>query len=301
MAKDIKASTSASHGVVPLCTGSESSENGLKMFKTTLVLLVAMLATTSSAFDLNEFVINPRIVQGENATKGQFPYYVFLKIQLSQGNAACGGSLISDEWVVTAGHCLHGASGAEVHLGALKAKELTEEGRVILKVPKENLHVHPRYFQAVVWNDIGLIKLPEKVKFSNTIKPVKLACSSSKNMVVTAIGNGLMNTTSKEIAPILQFTTLKTIPLMQCLPDFPILLFRKSVICARGEQQKSTCRGDSGGPLVAGNSGALVGLTSFGSALGCHLGYPQGYTNLPSYLKFIQQVTGISDCQKEVN
>ena len=127
----------------------ESSENILKMLRTTLVLLVAMLAT-SSAFDLNDFVINPRIVQGENATRGQFPYYVFLKINMPQGVAACGGSLISDEWVVTAGHCLHGASAAEVHLGALRAKDLDEEGRVILKVPKQNLHVHPRYFQAIV-------------------------------------------------------------------------------------------------------------------------------------------------------
>lgn len=120
------------------------------MFKTTLVLLVAMLAN-SSAFDLNEFVINPRIVQGENATRGQFPFYAFLRINMAQGSAACGGSLISDEWVATAAHCLHGASGAEVHLGALRAKDLEEEGRVILKVPKQNLHVHPRYIQAVLW------------------------------------------------------------------------------------------------------------------------------------------------------
>lgn len=130
---------------------------------------------------------------------------------------------------------------------------------------------------------------------------MNLACSAGKNLVVTAIGNGLLNTTAKEIAPILQYTTLKTIPLLQCLPDFPFLLFRKSVVCARGEQQKSTCRGDSGGPLVSASSGALVGLTSFGSAQGCHLGYPQGYTSVASYLQFIREVTGISDCQKEVN
>lgn len=120
------------------------------MFKITLVLLVAMLAI-SNAFDLNEFKISPRIVQGQNATRGQFPYYVFLKINMAQGSAACGGSLISDEWVVTAAHCLYGASGAEVHLGALEAKNLEEEGRVILKVSKNDLHVHPKYFQAVVW------------------------------------------------------------------------------------------------------------------------------------------------------
>lgn len=104
----------------------------------------------SNAFDLNEFTINPRIVQGENATRGQFPYYVFLKINLKEGNAGCGGSLIGDEWVVTAAHCLYGALGAEVHLGALKVRDLNEEGRVILKVEKSDLHVHPKYLQAIV-------------------------------------------------------------------------------------------------------------------------------------------------------
>lgn len=146
-----------------------------------------------------------------------------------------------------------------------------------------------------------MIKLPQKVEFSDTIKPVKLACNKAKNVVVTAIGNGLMNTTSKELAPILQFVSLKTIPLVQCLPHFPFLLLRKSVVCARGEQQKSVCHGDSGGPLVADYNGALVGLTSFGSAAGCHLGYPQGYTSIASYLQWIEEVTGISDCQENVD
>lgn len=150
----------------------------------------------------------------------------------------------------------------------------------------------------VFYSDIALIKLPEPVAFSDVIKPVKLACSSTHGMDVTVIGNGLTNTTSKSLAPILQYTTLTTIRHLQCLKDFPILLFRKTVICATGLQQRSSCRGDSGGPLVSTTGKALVGAVSFGSGLGCHLGSPQGYTNIPSYLSWIGEVTGIKRCQK---
>lgn len=139
------------------------------------------------------------------------------------------------------------------------------------------------------------------MKFTNVIKPVELACTPAKNLNVVVIGNGLTNTTETTLAPILQFADLKTIPLNQCLLDFPYLIFRKSVVCARGEQQRSSCHGDSGGPLIAKNSHALVGLTSFGSPMGCHIGLPQGYTSIASYLGWINKVTGISQCKQEVN
>lgn len=118
------------------------------MFQTKFVLLAVAvsLCAAASAFDLDDIEIDPLIVQGENATRGQFPYYVFLKIQMAQGNAACGGSLISDQYVLTAAHCLKGASSAEVHLGSLRAADVKEEGRQIIKVPASNLRLHPKYF-----------------------------------------------------------------------------------------------------------------------------------------------------------
>lgn len=219
------------------------------MFKFSFILFaLATLFANSFAFDVEDFdpEFGTRIVQGRNATRGQFPYYVFLKLKLPQGNAACGGSLISDEWVVTAAHCLKSAYGGEAHLGSLRAADVNEEGRVIVSFTRRDIFVHPKYFQPIVLNDIGLIKLPKPVTFTDVIKPVNLACDSVKNADVIAIGNGLMNTTAKTIAPILQYTELETISMFRCLQSFPFLVFRKSVLCVHGVQSKSACRGDSG-------------------------------------------------------
>lgn len=113
-----------------------------------LALIVAL--TTVSTFNIDEFDIESRIVGGKASARGQFPFYVFLEVQISSGRIRCGASLISNQWVVSAGHCLKGAKSAKVHLGSLKAGAIEEVGRKILNVDAKDILVHPRYFQLLV-------------------------------------------------------------------------------------------------------------------------------------------------------
>lgn len=117
------------------------------MFQTKFssLIVAAALLFAVSAFD-----IGPRIEGGENAARGQFPFYALLNIITFERNYTCGGSLISNQWVVTNAHCLNGAYKVEVHLGSLKTNDVNEEGRVtVTTVKQQDIMMHPNYVDIV--------------------------------------------------------------------------------------------------------------------------------------------------------
>lgn len=119
-------------------------------------LIIVVLVASGYFASSNAFTFNPRIVDGQEAGIGQFPYYAFLNIHLP-GNkgSACGASLISDEWLLTAAHCLKDAERLEVVLGESQLEHL-EPGVIAVPVERDGLHVHPDYYQKKSLNDIGL-------------------------------------------------------------------------------------------------------------------------------------------------
>jgi len=50
--------------------------------------------------------VGPYIIRGQWAARGAWPWHVMLKVILLNGTSECGGSLISDRWVLTAAHCV---------------------------------------------------------------------------------------------------------------------------------------------------------------------------------------------------
>lgn len=111
---------------------------------------------------------------------------------------------------------------------------------------------------------LALIRLPEKVQFSETIRPAQMptVCETLENIVVLAVGNGA--TGRDTISNRLKFAVLKTLPFKSCRKAFPFLKKRESILCAYNDVNYQTIStGDFGGPLISSVDNTLIGISSF--------------------------------------
>ncbi|XP_014330876.1 serine protease 27-like [Xiphophorus maculatus] len=235
----------------------------------------------------------PRIVGGQDASPGRWPWQV--SIQGANGHF-CGGSLITDQWVLTASHCIGGdILSSQVHLGAynLLQSNPNEEIRGIA-----HSFVHPDYNPHTYDNDIALLQLSASVNFTDYIQPVCLASHNSTfhegtHSWVTGfgdLGNGMLS-------DILQEVEIPIIGNNKCsCYNEGFATITENMMCAGLDQGgKDSCQGDSGGPLVMYNSLVWVqgGVVSFG--YGCAIPMKPGvYSRVSNYQEWISNtVTGM--------
>uniref|UniRef100_A0A1A9W2J4 Peptidase S1 domain-containing protein n=1 Tax=Glossina brevipalpis TaxID=37001 RepID=A0A1A9W2J4_9MUSC len=111
-----------------------------------------------------------RIVNGIETTIEARPYQVSIQ-RKGMGNHFCGGSIISEDIVVTAAHCIQGgqASNLQVRLGSTRYKE----GGILVGV--KAMKYHEQYDPDLLWYDIAILKLDKPVKQSSTVRYIELA------------------------------------------------------------------------------------------------------------------------------
>lgn len=111
-----------------------------------------------------------KVIGGEVAQDGAWPWQVALTVAnmpVSTDSQFCGGSLVLDEWVLTAAHCVHmiDDQGAEFDVQANEISIVAGTNKLDGsgdRIPVEKIYVHPQYTATQFDYDIALIKLARK-------------------------------------------------------------------------------------------------------------------------------------------
>nr|ADT80823.1 serine protease 53 [Mamestra configurata] len=246
--------------------------------------------------EAEEQMTSERIIGGNPSQLGAFPYQAGLLAQYAglDGTGVCGGSLVSSNKVITAAHCwFDGRNQAWIFTVVLGSITLFSGGT---RVQSSAVAMHPNWIPLLVRNDVAVIYLPNTVASSDIISPIALPSGSqlSDDFVgVTAVASGFgWNIEGGPISAnqFLSHVSLNVISNSVCRFAFPLNL-HASNICTSSLGGASVCRGDSGGPLAINSDGKpiLIGITSYGSGIGCAVGMPAAFARVTSFMDFFRQ------------
>ncbi|NWX10402.1 ENTK Enteropeptidase, partial [Caloenas nicobarica] len=118
-----------------------------------------------------------RIVGGSDARREAWPWIVSLHFN---SRPVCGASVVSDEWLVTAAHCVYGRqlkpSQWKAVLGLYDQSDLTQASIVVRNI--DRIVINPHYVKHTKDSDIALMHLQDKVQYTDYIQPI---CLPEKN------------------------------------------------------------------------------------------------------------------------
>lgn len=226
------------------------------------------------------------IIDGSDAEIFEFPYIANILLKNYNENVPyCGGSIISQIYILTAAHCVDHNFYDEIKIGVGQA---SPEYDFVYDIA--NITVHEEYSDRFAHADIAIIALKKPLKYSKTVQPVKLPQPNHILFDNTAmIVSGWGHTDDQGTHPkILQYTLIYKINSNKCRLFYDS--FDDGMLCAGNNDVKNSCNGDSGGPLVSGD--IQYGIVSYGT-IKCITTIPAVYTNVGYYRNWITEKTGL--------
>lgn len=248
--------------------------------------------TTQSTQPFNDFT---RVVGGENAQPGQFPWQVLLH---DKNEGFCGGSIVNEKWVVTAAHCIKPGVKITVIAGEhnTEKEEPTEQRRSVISIiPHHNYNATINKYS----HDIALLELDEPLTLNSYVTPICIANREYTNIFLK-FGSGYVSGWGKvfnrgRTASVLQYLKVPLVDRATCLRSTKFTIYNNMFCAGFHEGGKDSCQGDSGGPHVTEVEGIsfLTGIISWGEE--CAVKGKYGiYTKVSRYVNWIKEKTKLT-------
>ncbi|CAI6344853.1 unnamed protein product [Macrosiphum euphorbiae] len=261
--------------------------------------------TITDCYDANSLISG-----GENAEPKEFPHMVLLGYGENPSNDSwfCGGSLISNRYVLTAAHCekintmkpsyVKWARLGELDYNSETADYKPTDYKIVKRI------IHPNYKSPSLYNDIALLRLERDVNFSAYVRPICLNTDILTPSAVMATGWG-KTALDESVSTHLLKVRLNTISTEECNNSFLYMpnkinklakgIDENSMLCTgKTENQNDTCSGDSGGPIQIKHNSykcmySQIGITSFGQMCG-NEDSSSAFTRVSNYISWIEEI-----------
>ncbi|XP_053675618.1 polyserase-2-like [Anopheles nili] len=298
-----------------------SASRGIPVLFTLLLMLLSRVCqhnAAASAFTCGIRRLAPMglVTKGIQAQQGDWPWHVAL---FQRGKAVkalykCGGSIISENFVLTAAHCIEHPDPEQYLLKAgLHYLNNDSDPDVVLYNVFEII-LHPKYDNMKYYNDISLIRPDRVISFTtSTIFPICLWPAQKSTVIdilrTSGIAVGFGFDENHRTSEILQQASMQVIEKQRCIEQLPehvrYLPQHVGKLCAIGtETGANVCSGDSGGGLFFAKDSVwyLRGIVSAAARkdldngkFSCNAALPATYTDVSEYVQWIEAHQKIVD------
>ncbi|XP_063634386.1 chymotrypsin BII-like [Cydia splendana] len=243
-------------------------------------IFLLSFAVTASADKMSPFIVG-----GNEVSIKDWSFIAFVQITDGSNVAACGGSLLSSQTVLTAAHCLDDFTEKKkvkgitftIYMGHSSFAKATMTRSVL------DYESHKYYSpdSEIVQFDIGIMFLSRPVKFGSkvikTILQPKFSATVDKKLAVAGWGYTDIDELTGAVSDRLKAVVMRPISSKICK-------LQTGIICTQ-TQNEFPYNGDSGGPLVNAKTHLQVGIVSFREM---HTGI-SAFTSVPHYWDWINK------------
>ncbi|MCW1840034.1 trypsin-like serine protease [Prosthecomicrobium hirschii] len=244
-----------------------------------------------------------RILDGSQAEAGKWPSMaaIFIQRQGEKPFNFCGGTVISERWILTAAHCA--AAMKKQSNASFFIREGTNDlnGGSKNDVQVAEIVAHPDYDGSKTLNDVALLRLAGAAKSPRQ----SLASGPLMGQLVvpdrkgTVIGFGATSEGGDASSQLMQ-VDVPVVKQNRCQEVYGNDRITNANYCAGYDKGgKDSCQGDSGGPMfVPGRNGEFlqVGVVSWGKGCG-RPNLPGVYASVGHFERWIRERVSDADFQ----